>query len=457
MSEPASFTPEDWDTCIRVLQVLSRRPEEALDVQTLKGLVTKLAARARKQARREAVASDRALVAATGGWRSGLAANHPLHAPLPEPASPSARLTLRLHAPRSCYVCKRQTFELHPHYHQHCPACGDFEEARRAERVDLTGRTALVTGGRIKIGREIALRLLRDGARVLVTTRFPHDAARRFGAERDFEHWRERLHIFGLNLLQLPRVESFVEHLGEREPALDILINNAAQTIRREAAFHEHLRAVEGEALPRDLRALVTSPEHAAPGAPTAALAEASPWLPPGLLDRDGQQVDLSAANSWTAEAGEVSMTELLEVLLVSQTAPFLLANRLRPLLARSPRQPRFIIHVSAMEGQFERVGKTSRHPHTNMAKAAVNMFTRTSAQDFARDQIWMNSVDTGWITDENPHPKKTRVLQGQGFVPPLDAIDGAARIYDPIVRGLTSPGEPLFGHFLKDFRPHAW
>ncbi len=144
-------------------------------------------------------------------------------------------------------------------------------------------------------------------------------------------------------------------------------------------------------------------------------------------------------------------------MLLVSQTAPFLLASRLRPLMLRSTHAPRFIVNVSAMEGQFQRASKTPQHPHTNMAKAALNMFTRTSAQEFATDGIWMNSVDTGWITDENPHPKKSRMLAEQHFVPPLDVVDGMARVYHPILRGLEQPREPFFGHFLKDYQPHSW
>jgi NAD(P)-dependent dehydrogenase (short-subunit alcohol dehydrogenase family) len=144
-------------------------------------------------------------------------------------------------------------------------------------------------------------------------------------------------------------------------------------------------------------------------------------------------------------------------VQLVNAVAPFLLNSQLKPLLLRSPFERRFIINVSAMEGQFGRASKTEFHPHTNMAKAALNMMTRTAAADYARDGIYMNSVDTGWITDENPLDRKLHAQQARGFYTPLDAIDGMARLYDPIVQGLADPAEPLHGHFLKDFVPHPW
>ena len=150
----------------------------------------------------------------------------------------------------------------------------------------------------------------------------------------------------------------------------------------------------------------------------------------------------------------EVDPVELLEVQLCNQTAPFILVSRLRAALAASPSRRTYIVNVSAMEGQFSRGYKGAGHPHTNMAKAALNMLTRTSAAELLSDGILMTSVDTGWITDERPHPTKMR-LADEGFHAPLDLIDGAARVYDPIVRG--EAGEDLHGVFLKDYQPSPW
>jgi NAD(P)-dependent dehydrogenase (short-subunit alcohol dehydrogenase family) len=160
--------------------------------------------------------------------------------------------------------------------------------------------------------------------------------------------------------------------------------------------------------------------------------------------------------NSWLLRLDEVDTQELLEVQLVNSIAPFVLNSRLKPLMIRSPHARRFIVNVSAMEGQFGR-HKSPFHPHTNMAKAALNMMTHTSGADYVKDRIYMNSVDTGWVTDENPTEKRERKQDEQGFFAPLDIVDGMARIYHPIAQGVNCAEEPLYGQFLKDFKPCRW
>ncbi len=382
--------------------------------------------------------------------------------------------------PQHCYVCKQKFSVVHHFYDQMCPCCADFNFNKRTELADLRGRVALLTGGRVKIGYQAGLKLLRSGAKLIVTTRFPRDSARRYAQEPDFGDWGHRLEIFGLDMRHPPSVEALCRRLLATLPRLDFIINNACQTVRRPPEFYAHMMEGERAALhdmPPNVRRLLSAYDELAGDEPAVALvqhgltraAELSqvPLLaedlvrradqfPEGRLDQDLQQVDLRGRNSWRLTMAEVSPVELLEVQLINAVAPFILNSLLKPLMLRTPERDKHIVNVSAVEGQFYRQRKTTRHPHTNMAKAALNMMTRTSAADYQQDGIHMNSVDTGWVTDEDPVEIAARKTVEQRFHPPLDIVDGAARILDPIISGLNS-GVHVWGQFLKDYQPADW
>ena len=506
--------PDDLATTLRVLGMLHELPAGHPDIEAVKRAAGQMYKRVRKTRRAQARRAERApLVEHDEALLARTATGSPLRID-----DETRGLTLEaegagvigeLKIPRGCYICHERYTQVDAFYHWLCPGCAAMSHAKRDQRTDLRGRRALLTGGRAKIGMHIALRLLRDGADLTITTRFPRDAARRFAELADSPEWLDRLTIVGIDLRDPTQVVALADEVAAGGP-LDILINNACQTVRRSPGAYAHL--VEGEAQPLEGMGQHPGPRmltfdrvsdahplalagtlrrgelpHTVPDAPgevhdgeavavpsddlagltaaqltglalSAGSASLTAYRDGSAIDAGGLLPDLATSNSWTQHVDEVDPLELLEVQLCNSVAPFLLVSRLRPSLRaavqRGARRA-YVVNVSAMEGQFSRRYKGPGHPHTNMAKAALNMLTRTSAGEmFETDRILMTAVDTGWITDERPHQQKLDIA-AEGWHAPLDLVDGAARVYDPIVRG--EAGEDLYGCFVKDYEPSPW
>jgi NAD(P)-dependent dehydrogenase (short-subunit alcohol dehydrogenase family) len=506
-----TLTPEEFQSCLRVLIALTEDPsflarvsaEDRILLMKAAGHIAhptvqahrRVSRASRKIRREERKMRDRQAREKTG-IREARQESVFMAPKQIAVSAPAGELT----TPNFCYVCKAPFTAIHFFYDSMCIACGDFNYQKRFQTASLEGRTALVTGGRVKIGYQTALKLLRAGARTIVSTRFPHDSALRFSREEDFEAWKERLQIYGLDLRHSPSVEMFARYLCNTEERLDILVNNAAQTVRKPPGFYKHLIEWESKPvseLPPELRPLLEGYERckqsldtrlhaiekenventilktwpgksAAVGIRSSAQLSMIPYdfdeetqssleiFPDGKLDADLQQVDLRSVNSWRLTLGDVATAEMLEVHLVNAVAPFILASKLKPLMLRNPTGEQHIINASAMEGKFNRGTKTDKHPHTNMAKAALNMLTLTSAMDYVKSGIFMNAVDTGWITDEDPAQISRAKKEMHDFEPPLDIVDGAARLLDPLFDGLHT-GYPVWGKFLKDYKPSEW
>ncbi len=434
----------------------------------------------RREKREEIAEADRAVVAATATGAADRIDDETRGIPLStSTTAPSAGTLLRS---RACYICKKHYTEVDAFYHQLCPECAQFSHAKREARTDLSGKRALLTGGRAKIGMHIALRLLRDGAHTTITTRFPRDAVRRFSSLEDAEDWLHRLRIVGIDLRDPAQVVGLADAVAQAGP-LDILINNAAQTVRRSPGAYAPLAEAELAPLPDGplpelltfghtndphpqalaasvashpiLAAAASRADELTSAAMTAGSSSLERLAAGTAIDAGGLIPDEYHINSWTQHVDQVEPLEMLEVQLANATAPFILISKLRPAMAASSARRKYVVNVSAMEGVFSRRYKGPGHPHTNMAKAALNMLTRTSAGEmFDSDGILMTAVDTGWITDERPHFTKVRLAE-EGFHAPLDLVDGAARVYDPIVTG--EAGIDIYGVFLKDYRPYPW
>ena len=493
----ARMRDDDVAVCLRVLEEMADRPEDDPDRERVRRAVSAFLKRTRRRDR----AADAAVLA---GAVPGAAAAPPVPqaAPPPRtdgatdggagdgrredtsghgdttghgagqrdrdgdrPRTAAARVRDRLGSGlRSCYVCKARypVAEIDAFYHRLCPPCAEENRRHRHARADLTGRRAIVTGGRVKAGFELVLKLLRDGASVTALTRFPADARRRFAAVPDRGDWWDRLTVTGMDLRDIPALVRWCDALTASGEHLDILVNLAAQTLRHPPEAYAALLAGEGAdapalapAAPAALPPGAVPPHAEAAEADTANATPVPAGLPRGEVDVAGLLPDPSPHNSWTRLVHEVDPIELLEVQLINVTAPFLLIGRLRPLLERSPHPRRYVVNVSAAEGRFDRPYKGPEHPHTNMAKAALNMLTLTTAPELAARGVYVSSVDPGWFTDQLPTPARER-RAAFGFRPPLDAVDAAARVYHPIVRG-ERDGDPPYGRLLKDYRVTGW
>ncbi|MFC8588975.1 SDR family NAD(P)-dependent oxidoreductase [Streptomyces sp. NPDC057217] len=476
--------PERLAVCLGVLDELDElevdHPDAILVRRATAGIYRTVKQRRRQERRAAKTANDKAVTEATATG-SAQRIDDETEGILPTSVTEEGRIAGILQRPRSCYVCKTRFVEVDYFYHQLCQKCAAENRAKREARADLTGKRALLTGGRAKIGMYIALRLLRDGAHTTITTRFPKDAIRRFKAMEDSADWLHRLEVVGIDLRDPAQAVALADRMTEAGP-LDVLINNATQTVRRLPSAYAAL--VEGEGAPLPAGEL---PAHDVIGAFNSGAVDGLAALPLGTSGLEAQKVadlalvagnasiarhldgtaidaggllpDVVDSNTWVQSIEQISPVELLETQLCNYTAPFILISKLRPVMAEAARKAAsgraYVVNVSAMEGVFSRGYKGAGHPNTNAAKAAMNMVTRTSGQEmFETDGILMTSVDTGWITDERPHFDKLRLAEA-GFHAPLDLVDGAARVYDPVVRG--EAGEDLYGVFLKDYAPANW
>ncbi|UZR96186.1 SDR family NAD(P)-dependent oxidoreductase [Chondrinema litorale] len=449
------FTEEEWTSCLKVLSQLKDNPFENPDNDRFGALVTKIHKTAKKQLRKSAYQQDKSADLAV--LKQATIAKNALNGNtlFDHNTSDQKDTYTDLNFPKNCYSCNQAYQKVHFFYHRLCPTCAELNYKHRNLKVDLNGRNIILTGGRVKIGYATSLMLLRSKANLTVTTRFPALALTQFSKEIDYETWKDKLTVYGLDLRNLSAVEEFISYYKSQHKSLDVLINNAAQTIKYEKDYYQPLIAKENQLLPA-FRYQKSFTQNQTPViSDTKALESIKQSVSDLTLNRFGQPVDLRTKNSWNSTLEEVSTYELLEVNLINQISPFLLIREFTPLLKASTFAEKFIINVTSSEGQFSYHNKTIFHPHTNMTKAALNMMTKTSAAAYAKDKIFMNSVDVGWVSTGAHEILREKQFEA-GYIPPLDPVDGAARILHPVYEGLENKVY-IAGELLKNYQIIDW
>lgn len=453
MDNQHNFSEQEWNACIKVLNALKENPFENPDNELFSGLIMKIHKNAKKQNRQESYSSKKTNdnhINKTSTLAQKALSGHSMfydHQKIDTQLTP-------LEIPKNCYCCNQSYRFAHSFYTRLCPKCAEENYEMRFKEVDLTNRNVILTGGRVKVGLATALKLLRSGANLVLTTRFPALALEQLKQEEDYHHWKNRLWIYGLDLRNLKAIQDFIDFYKSNFPSLDILINNAAQTIKYPDEYYLPLVKKENENLIQfsDEKRLI--PNATEISKEIKSLEYAYQEETTVTLTRFGQPVDNREKTSWNSTLEEVSMFELVEVNLINHIAPYFLIKELKTWMKQSPFQDKFIINVTSSEGIFSYNNKTMFHPHTNMTKAALNMMTLTSGKEFADEHIYMSAVDVGWISTGAKEELRKKQFE-QGYIPPLDSVDGAARILHPIIEG--SKGNYYFGVLLKNYKINNW
>ena len=378
--------------------------------------------------------------------------------------------------PRLCYICRFTIDVPHPKFTAMCIPCGEFNLT--GSRLTLGNpercwnyfedETALVTGGRVNLGFHIALELLRHGMKVIITTRYPQDALRRFQGETDHHRWFSRLSILGADfrcsadVFEVVRLVKKIVEEGKhatgwgREPGLKLLINNAAQTLtdavsKEQQAVEREVKLLEEKGESWSSHSTILDESNYRPrvrgGMQSQMEGLASAAAIENSTPATGEAVaEVAGPSSWAQSLNEIPYDDVISAHSVNTFTPLILIRELGPLIGGKAgrgrtRHPSYahtpighIINVSSREGIFEAHrdsrAKNGKHVHTNMSKAGLNMITETEAARFWKKQlVAMNTVDPGYMSAA---PEYEDAFGGER---PLGWEDGAARVLWPIHR----------------------
>ncbi|MFK7060618.1 SDR family oxidoreductase [Flavobacterium oreochromis] len=448
------FTIQEWKTCLKVLSALKEDPFDNPDNKVFSGLIAKIYKTAKKANKSKLLflnnETDIEIIKETTIAKNALNGTTLYSDENKQEISVSF-----LRRPKNCYCCNKVYTMSHSFYPRMCFDCATENYDKRFQTIDLSGRKVLLTGGRVKVGFATALKLLRAKATVVLTTRFPALALEQLRQEEDYDNWKDNLIIYGLDLRNLNAINEFLAFYKSKFSSIDILINNAAQTIKYDEKYYASLIAKEHKLLQIGSREtlLIPNSTDVIPNIKKLDFGETS--FNDIRLSRFGLPVDEREKNSWNSRLDEIGLPELLEVNLINHIAPYILIKELKSLFLNSEFTERFIVNVTSSEGMFSYTNKTECHPHTNMTKAALNMMTLTSGKDFVNDNIFMTSVDVGWISTGANEALREKQFKA-GYIPPLDSVDGASRIMDPIIQGIQGSNY-WYGVLLKNYKVTNW
>ena len=445
-----NFSELEWESCLRVLNQLKHQPFQNPDNQLFSGLITKIHKQAKKRSKR-ANFLQKKTADLTVLQRSTISKNALANTTLYDD-EPATQHFTPLQLEKNCYACNSKYSLAHSFYNRLCPLCSEINYKNRFREIDLTNRNVILSGGRVKIGYATALKFLRANANLTLTTRFPANALSQLQKEKDYEHWKDNLKVYGLDLRNLKAVKEFINHYVSENKYLDILVNNAAQTIKYTDEYYLPilqreqvlLKAYKNHPLLSVNKTEVTSKKMLSINKEIKV-----------ELNRFGNPIDEREKNSWNSTLEEVPITELLEVNLINQISPYVLIQALSPLMKKSGFKYKFIVNVTSSEGQFSYDNKTIFHPHTNMTKAALNMLTRTSAKEFQNHNILMSAVDVGWVSTGAKEGLRKKQFEA-GYIPPLDPVDGASRIMHPIIEAIEND-HLITGKLIKNYKEEIW
>lgn len=362
-----------------------------------------------------------------------------------------------------CYECKKyydNTFCLSA-YKAYCFDCGIKHYSNKIESVQLNGYTVFITGIRVKIGFATALRILRNGGKVIGTTRYPHFAISNYAKEPDYNMWKSNISIIKCDFLNIESVYKLLDIITSNNYQINAFINMAFRTVKTSTFYSEAVRSIEtnlekrfyleNEQLNNFTNVVkyngaqnkqILFDNDILSKANTNSLVT---YQMPVKINIFKDVVDAKLECSWDKTIDKIDPKEIVECMAINQLVPTLIINSLKSKLINPLKT---IINICSFEGQFNYEKKTDKHIHTNMCKSALNMLIRSLCED-SDPTFRAFTIDPGYVSGKKTNPELNEL--------PVSMDDAAAKIMWPIFRHFK--GNPLDKSWIKirNYNKEPW